>query len=465
MKRHALPLAALALLGLQACRRSTPPPPAPPQEDAALAPWSWHALGGILVVEGETDRPLELHLKGRFMDERRRVEYGPVRWELYRPPPGEVAELRGDGRLLARWDFDAPAPEAAPLPAPAPPAPAPKAPPPPAVQKPQPVLPKPERRPAPAPSKPGPASAPTAPPSRSVPPTPKPPPVPVNPKPQPTPAAPKPRPETPPVPRPAAAVRPTPPFPQPTEPRSGAPLNLLRGPRGGRRVALTFDGGSSSEVATEVLDALQARNLRTTVFLTGAFIRRFPELVRRMAREGHEVGNHTFSHPHLAPAGRRDPAWTRARFQAELRDTEQAFAALTGRSMAPLWRAPYGEHTAELRAWAEELGYRHVGWSEGADTLDWATARDRRLYRTGDAILARLRARMARQDGDGLIVLMHLGSARPAEDRPAQGLGAFLDASLHAGWRFVPVSEYLPSASARAAMADGAPSRQGAGRR
>lgn len=420
MKRHALPLAALALLGLQACRRSTPPPPAPPREDAALAPWSWHALGGILVVEGETDRPLELHLKGRFMDERRRVEYGPVRWELYRPPPGEVAELRGDGRLLARWDFDAPAPEAAPLPAPvpAPPAPAPKAPPPPAVQKPQPVPPKP-----------------------------------------------MPRPETPPVPRPAAAVRPTPPFPQPTEPRSGAPLNLLRGPRGGRRVALTFDGGSSSEVATEVLDALQARNLRTTVFLTGAFIRRFPELVRRMAREGHEVGNHTFSHPHLAPAGRRDPAWTRARFQAELRDTEQAFAALTGRSMAPLWRAPYGEHTAELRAWAEELGYRHVGWSEGADTLDWATARDRRLYRTGDAILARLRARMARQDGDGLIVLMHLGSARPAEDRPAQGLGAFLDASLHAGWRFVPVSEYLPSASARAAMADGAPSRQGAGRR
>ena len=133
--------------------------------------------------------------------------------------------------------------------------------------------------------------------------------------------------------------------------------------------------------------------------------------------------------------------------------------------MAPLWRAPYGEHTAELRAWAEELGYRHVGWSEGADTLDWATARDRRLYRTGDAILARLRARMARQDGDGLIVLMHLGSARPAEDRPAQGLGAFLDASLHAGWRFVPVSEYLPSASARAAMADGAPSRRGAGRR
>ena len=420
MKRHALPLAALALLGLQACRRSTPPPPAPPQEDAALAPWSWHALGGILVVEGETDRPLELHLKGRFMDERRRVEYGPVRWELYRPPPGEVAELRGDGRLLARWDFDAPAPEAAPLPAPvpAPPAPAPKAPPPPAVQKPQPVPPKP-----------------------------------------------MPRPETPPVPRPAAAVRPTPPFPQPTEPRAGAPLNLLRGPRGGRRVALTFDGGSSSEVATEVLDALQARNLRTTVFLTGAFIRRFPELVRRMAREGHEVGNHTFSHPHLAPAGRRDPAWTRARFQAELRDTEQAFAALTGRSMAPLWRAPYGEHTAELRAWAEELGYRHVGWSEGADTLDWATARDRRLYRTGDAILARLRARMARQDGDGLIVLMHLGSARPAEDRPAQGLGAFLDASLHAGWRFVPVSEYLPSASARAAMADGAPSRRGAGRR
>jgi peptidoglycan/xylan/chitin deacetylase (PgdA/CDA1 family) len=89
------------------------------------------------------------------------------------------------------------------------------------------------------------------------------------------------------------------------------------------------------------------------------------------------------------------------------------------------------------------VGYVHVGWSEGADTLDWATVKERTLYRSGDAILERLRARMERKDGEGLIVLMHLGSGRPEKDRPARALGAFMDQALAHGWRFVRVSDYL----------------------
>jgi len=228
-------------------------------------------------------------------------------------------------------------------------------------------------------------------------------------------------------------------------PGSGEGLNVLRGPRGKRQICLTFDGGSTSEVALDVLDALKVRGLRCTFFLTGAFIRRFPEIVRRIDREGHEIGNHTLDHPHLAPNGRRDPRWTKERFQQELLAADQALFHLLGRPMDPLWRAPYGEHTLELRKWAEELGYRHVGWSEGADTLDWATRKERRLYRTGNAILDRLHSRMERQDGDGLIVLMHLGSARPAEDRPARVLGPFLDRAIQDGWRFVSVGSYVHS--------------------
>lgn len=121
---------------------------------------------------------------------------------------------------------------------------------------------------------------------------------------------------------------------------------------------------------------------------------------------------------------------------------DQAFFRLTGRPMDPLWRSPYGENTKEIRAWAEEVGFRHVGWSEGADSLDWATAQDRRLYRSGGAILDKLHARME-HDGDGLIVLMHLGSGRPEEDRPAARLGAFIDKARAEGWRFVTASEML----------------------
>ncbi len=206
---------------------------------------------------------------------------------------------------------------------------------------------------------------------------------------------------------------------------------------------MTFDGGSAAESAQEILEALRRHRVRTTFFLTGAFIQRFPDLVKRIVADGHEVGNHTENHPHFAPRYQRDPAWTRERFHQELLVADRAFQALIGRPMDPLWRSPYGEHTLELRKWAEELGYRHVGWSEGADTLDWATVRQRSIYRTGEKILERLEQRMARPDGDGLIVLMHLGSERPEEDRPSRNLNRFIDEKLRSGWRFVPVSSYL----------------------
>ena len=193
-------------------------------------------------------------------------------------------------------------------------------------------------------------------------------------------------------------------------------LNLTHGPRTRKTILLSFDGGSNAEGATEILDALKARGIRTTLFLTGTFVRKFPQLVKRMAAEGHELGNHTLNHPHFAPGMRRDPAWTKARVQEELLAADRALVQLLGRPMDPVWRAPYGEHTAEIRRWAEELGYRHVGWSEGADSLDWATPKERKLYRSGDAILQRLQGRIDRE-GEGLIVLMHLGSEREERDQ------------------------------------------------
>ena len=228
----------------------------------------------------------------------------------------------------------------------------------------------------------------------------------------------------------------------PAWPGAGEALNLTRGPAGRKRLLLSFDGGSNAEVATQILDLLKARKVRSTFFLTGAFIQHHPALVRRMAAEGHELGNHTLSHPHFAPGMKRDPKWTRERFQQQLLDADMALLRLLGRPMDPLWRAPYGEHTAELRRWAEEVGYRHVGWSEGADTLDWATRRERSLYRSGEAILERLRKRLDK-DGDGLIVLMHLGSERSDGDRPSEGLGAFIDRAVKEGWTFATAGDFV----------------------
>jgi peptidoglycan/xylan/chitin deacetylase (PgdA/CDA1 family) len=255
-------------------------------------------------------------------------------------------------------------------------------------------------------------------------------------------------------------------------PGAGEALNFVHGPRKGRTLVLTFDGGSGAEAAQEILDTLKARQVRTTFFLTAPFIQKFPAIVRRMAAEGHELGNHSTTHPHMAPGMRRDPQWTKSRVQDELLDADAALVRLLGRPMDPYWRAPYGEHTAEIRRWAEEIGYRHVGWSEGGDSLDWATPAERKLYRSGERILDKLHARMQKADGSGLIVLMHLGSGRDEEDRPSRGLGAFMDRALRDGWRFVSVGESLRElgkpawdSTARLAWIEGGGAVRGGGQR
>jgi peptidoglycan/xylan/chitin deacetylase (PgdA/CDA1 family) len=409
-----------ALLLLTACaHKEAPAPSAQAEAPAPQEPWSWHALGSLIVVEGELATETDLVLEGRSIRHERHAELGPLRWELMRPPKGELAELRdADKKVLARFRFEGdgalalgaePPPPPAALPSPR----APKI----AVRTPLPPPPKPALR----------RNAPRAEDAR---------PAPAMTKAAPMPAAPRLNPVSAPPPAlPPARL-------DAAFPGAGEALNLTQGPRRAKRLLLSFDGGSNAEGTGEILDALKARGIRTTLFLTGTFIQKFPGLVTRMAAEGHELGNHTMHHPHMAPNMRADAKWTKAKVQEELLSADRALVKLLGRPMAPLWRAPYGEHTAEIRRWAEELGYRHVGWSEGADSLDWATPRERRLYRPGDAVLTRLHGRLAR-NGEGLIVLMHLGSEREEGDRPADKLGAFLDKALAEGWTFVSATEML----------------------
>lgn len=433
--KERLILATVTLLVLAGCNRDArAPQPAPAaavatKTEAAPKPvvWTWRPLGNLAIIEGEIPYSADLVLAGPRTWQTRTAEAGLLRWEIIRPPEGERAELRTrDGKAIARFRFETPKPPAAPAPrlaggktapqlAPsAPPAPIPA----------ESIAPLPEQRVEPQlraslelpglrrnalPTWSAPGSA----------------------------TVPRSEPIVPPAPLPLR-----PPLPGPHWPGAGEALHLARGPRTNRSIVLSFDGGSAAEVAEEILDTLRSRRVRTTIFLTGAFIKRFPDLVKQMARDGHELGNHTQSHPHFAPGGKRDPKWTREKVQRELLEADQALYALLGRPMDPYWRAPYGEQTAEIRKWAEEIGYRHVGWSEGADTLDWATAADRKLYRSGTAILDRL-ARRLDKDGNGMIVLMHLGSARPEEDRPSRSLGTFMDRAAKNGWRFVPVGSYL----------------------
>ena len=222
-----------------------------------------------------------------------------------------------------------------------------------------------------------------------------------------------------------------------------------------RTLALTFDGGAEDNVSGEILDFLREYNVRATFFLTGEFVLRFPETVRRIVAEGHEVGNHTMHHPHLttyAENRRHDtrPDLTKERFQNELKQMAAAFEKVTGKKIAPLWRPPYGEHNREIRSWAAELGYREVGWTVGThngetmDTRDWVAKPSDPGYRTADEILkAILQFADEKPSGaNGAIILMHLGSHRQ-KDFPHRKLPEIIEGLRSRGYHLVTVSELM----------------------
>ncbi|MCW5828690.1 MAG: polysaccharide deacetylase family protein [Deltaproteobacteria bacterium] len=248
---------------------------------------------------------------------------------------------------------------------------------------------------------------------------------------------------------PAAAARLTPPRPAIRE------LNIERGPTDRREIGLTFDG-DSAEGAEVILDTLRQKRIQTTIFLTGKFMDENPGLVRQMVQDGHEVGNHTQTHPHLTTYeqnNRHDtrPEVTREWFNEELLRPEARFEEITGVQMAKIWRAPYGEVNAQILRWAHELGYRHVGWTRDytrsltLDSLDWVINRSDRNYQPGAKIIDRLLdfERQSKAGVNGGIVLMHLGTRRPIDDSVGLHLPRLIDEWRDRGYRFVKVSTWL----------------------
>ena len=229
--------------------------------------------------------------------------------------------------------------------------------------------------------------------------------------------------------------------------------DFRRGPLTKKEVAITFDGGSINNAADEILDVLKEKDVPSTFFLTGEFIRQYPQTVKRIAGEGHEVGNHTWSHPHLTSfaQNRRQatlPGITEQKMESEFEKTASLFELVTSEKMVPLWRAPYGEYNPEILRMAAKAGYKHVGWTVGRgwdetmDTLDWVADKSSSAYYSADEITEKiLNYGNGRTNGsNGVIILMHLGTHRE-DDFPHKNLPKIIDGLREMGYKLVKVSE------------------------
>lgn len=231
--------------------------------------------------------------------------------------------------------------------------------------------------------------------------------------------------------------------------------DFRRGPLDRAEMALTFDGGAEDNAAATILDALKAQGVHATFFLTGEFIQRYPETVRRIVNEGHEAGNHTWNHPHLTSYAqdRRHntlPSMTQARLSDELKRTADLFRQVTGKAMQKLWRAPYGETNDEILRWAAKEGYRHIGWTVGrgwennGDTMDWVADTTSTIYHSADEIVQKVVGFGASSAGgaNGAVILMHLGTNRQGEF-VHERLGEIIDGLEGRSIRLVTVSELM----------------------
>ena len=231
--------------------------------------------------------------------------------------------------------------------------------------------------------------------------------------------------------------------------------DFQRGSLQEKKITLTFDGGYLDNAASEILDILEQEQVKVTIFLTGVFLKKYPTLVKRMAEAGHEIGNHTWTHPHLTSYAENKqhntlPEITPELIQQQLLRTAELFKKITGKEMAPLWRAPYGEHNKEIRQWAADAGFRHIGWTigknweEGMDTMDWVADKNSLGYHSAEEIANKVLSfgNKTEHGANGTIILMHLGTLRN-DDYPHQKLPMIIDQLKEKGYEFVTISGLL----------------------
>jgi cellulose synthase/poly-beta-1,6-N-acetylglucosamine synthase-like glycosyltransferase/peptidoglycan/xylan/chitin deacetylase (PgdA/CDA1 family)/spore germination protein YaaH len=196
------------------------------------------------------------------------------------------------------------------------------------------------------------------------------------------------------------------------------------------KIALTFDDGPDPEWTPQILDILKAKHVPATFFIVGENAEMSPKLVQREVAEGHDVGNHTFTHPNL---GDSPPGIV----SLELNATQRLFEALTGHSMR-LFRAPYFGDAEPTTAdelvpieIAQKMGYLSVGLH--VDGEDW--------QRPGvDAIVKNVVAGIETTNVDrkGQVVLLHDGGGERSQTVAA--LPLIIDGLRAQGYQFVTVS-------------------------
>ena len=186
----------------------------------------------------------------------------------------------------------------------------------------------------------------------------------------------------------------------------------------GPYIAMTFDDGPSPETTPRLLEILKQRNIKATFFMIGQNAQANPAIVQRILAEGHEIGNHSWTHPQLSKL-------SDDRVTEEITKTQAAIKNASGYTPV-LLRPPYGAITARQKEWIEkQFGLSVIIWS--VDPFDWK--------RPGASVIEQRILAGARP---GAIILSHDIHKQTVDAMPAT-----LDALVAKGFKFVTVSQLI----------------------
>ena len=167
-----------------------------------------------------------------------------------------------------------------------------------------------------------------------------------------------------------------------------------------KKIYLTFDEGYENGYTGSILDTLKAKGVKAVFFITGPYLKDHKELVERMVKEGHSVGNHTVNHPSL-------PQISDDKVKSELRDLDYKFYEDFNEHMK-FFRAPKGEYSERTLKITNEMGYINLFWSLAYD--DWYRDKVRGYEYAHKIVTDNLH--------NGAIILLHAVSKDNAEALP-----------------------------------------------
>ncbi len=195
------------------------------------------------------------------------------------------------------------------------------------------------------------------------------------------------------------------------------PIYCVEKPETEKTVALSFDAAWGNEDTQQLIDILSQYNVKTTFFVVGGWVDKYPESVKQLSDAGHEIMNHSDTHPHMTQISKE-------KMKEEVTKCDEKIKAITGVTPT-LFRAPYGDYNNEVVQAMRETGHFTIQWD--VDSLDWK-----------DLSAEEICHRVTTKVKPGSIVLFHNAALHTPEALPM-----ILQKLQNDGYKIVPVSELI----------------------